>query len=258
MPPAPRGIRAGIPRSVEAVILKSLAKNPDDRYASAAEMAAALEGAAGGPATAAFRVVEPARTSGPVATHRTDTKWIVPVLVLVALAIAAVALLPRLLSPGDDPAEPPGDRAQTEAGARLDIAGARDFDPHGDGAEHPESVALARDGDPATSWTTESYNASFDLLEKPGVGVLFDLGEPVDVAEVKLWGHAGRFEVRAADEAGADEAAFEVVRAPREALSATTVVDAGGRRARFWLVWITELPGGGGSAEIAEAEFRGT
>ncbi|HVM36098.1 MAG TPA: protein kinase [Actinomycetota bacterium] len=258
MPPAPRGIRAGIPRSVEAVILKSLAKRPGERYASAAEMAAALEAATGGAATAAFRAVEPRPSLEPAALDRTDTKWIVPVLVLVALAIAAVAVLPRLLSPAPDPAESPRGGNQTEAGARLDIASARDFDPHGDGAEHPEAVALTRDGDPETAWTTESYDAPFDVLEKPGVGVLFDLGKPVDVGEVKLWGEAGRFEVRAADRPGVDETAFEVVRAPRSALSAGTVVDAGGRRARFWLVWITGLPGSGRSATIAEAEFRGT
>jgi serine/threonine protein kinase len=41
-PLGPRQIRAGIPRSLELVVLKCLAKSPNDRYASAADLQSAL------------------------------------------------------------------------------------------------------------------------------------------------------------------------------------------------------------------------
>lgn len=46
-PPSPRSLNPAIPPAVEAVILKALAKSPDQRYRSAAEFVAALRAAAG-------------------------------------------------------------------------------------------------------------------------------------------------------------------------------------------------------------------
>ncbi|OQY21850.1 MAG: hypothetical protein B6I34_06775 [Anaerolineaceae bacterium 4572_32.1] len=46
--PLPRKINPGVPRAIERVILKSLAKNPDDRFQTVSEMTAALEAAVRG------------------------------------------------------------------------------------------------------------------------------------------------------------------------------------------------------------------
>ncbi|MGH2734347.1 MAG: protein kinase domain-containing protein, partial [Actinomycetota bacterium] len=60
--PAPsRSVRGGIPRSLDQVIMKALAKDADDRYQSAEEMRTALEGR--GSASAATAVIE--RPIGP-------------------------------------------------------------------------------------------------------------------------------------------------------------------------------------------------
>ena len=60
--------------------------------------------------------------------------------------------------------------APTGAGA---AAGRRVLRPaSGDGEEHSERVADATDGDPATYWTTETYQA----FSKPGVGLVLDAG----------------------------------------------------------------------------------
>ena len=47
-PPAPRTVSPEIPEPVEEVMLRLMAKRPDDRYASMAEVVAALEGASAG------------------------------------------------------------------------------------------------------------------------------------------------------------------------------------------------------------------
>lgn len=52
-PPPPRQANPALPEAVERVILKALAKSPADRYASAGEMVAALEGALVGAAPSA-------------------------------------------------------------------------------------------------------------------------------------------------------------------------------------------------------------
>jgi serine/threonine protein kinase len=41
-PMRPRQVRPGVPRSIEAVVLKAMARNPQDRYASADDLSAAL------------------------------------------------------------------------------------------------------------------------------------------------------------------------------------------------------------------------
>jgi serine/threonine protein kinase len=51
-PPPPRSLNAEIPPAVEAVVLKALAKKPEERYQSAAEFVAALRAAMAAPAGA--------------------------------------------------------------------------------------------------------------------------------------------------------------------------------------------------------------
>ena len=46
-PPLPTAIRSDLPRAIDAVLAKAMAKSPDDRYGSCGEMAAAARGALG-------------------------------------------------------------------------------------------------------------------------------------------------------------------------------------------------------------------
>ena len=262
-PPSLRSIRAGVPRPLEAVVMKALAKDPDSRFASAEEMARAL-GSQGGSngTTAAFPVGagNSQRPATPAARPSGDTGWIVRVIVALVVVVAAALALANLT---DEDSEDPADRGGREqpaggSAAPFEIAGVQDFDPHGGDGEHPEEAELAADGEPATSWTTQSYSASLELQGKPGVGLVFDLGEARTVEEVAVTGSDGiTFEVRYADEVAADESGFESAGEAKTG-SGPTTVETGGAEGRYWLIWITVLSESGtGTASISEVEFRG-
>ena len=122
MPPLPRQVNAAVPAELEAVIMKAMAKNPDDRYGSAEELRADLlrfaDGRpveAGDPgltsmvvpvaATSAMPVVTTGRTSvvppvipGPLRPPQDDegerkkrTRRLVVLLVVLLLVLAVIA-----------------------------------------------------------------------------------------------------------------------------------------------------------------------
>ncbi|MDQ3751862.1 MAG: discoidin domain-containing protein, partial [Actinomycetota bacterium] len=188
-----------------------------------------------------------------------------PVAATMALvAIGVVIALAALRGTDEDPGEPPrnsrpaGDRDAPPA-RQLSIAGVGDFDPYGDGqSEHPEEASLAIDGNRSTAWTTETYNDPLQLI-KPGVGLVFDLGRDRDVQRIKvISGQPGyAFEVKTAGTLPGDVTGFTDVGTETSAPPAAKI-DAGGARGRYWLVWITKLPGGdGGDASLAEVKFIG-
>ena len=74
--------------------------------------------------------------------------------------------------------------------------------PPGTGPEHPDTVGLAIDGNPATFWTTSTY-AQANMGGKPGVGFALTLAKKTVVTAVTLHinGSGGNVEVRATDAA---------------------------------------------------------
>jgi serine/threonine protein kinase len=91
--PAPREINPTLPTAVEAVVLRALAKRPDDRFQQGAEMVRDLRNALAGRARAAMPPPAQARTSaGP--RRRSPVIWIVAALaVVLMLIVGALALL---------------------------------------------------------------------------------------------------------------------------------------------------------------------
>ena len=267
-PPAPRSVRAGISRPVEAVVMKALQKNPGDRYESAETMKRGLESAAGpsssqttafGRQPTAARPARPSTTPGRGPGVAREARSFLPVIVLIVAAILLILFVPRLIDDQTDPETNGGSEAEPGDGGNgdLTISGASDFDPSGDESEHPEDVPLAYDGDPGTAWTTEGYNASLELLGKPGVGLVFDLGDTRTVSSVEITGSAGALELKTSDEEGSDEGGYDAVGAASD-VDGRVEIEADGAEGRYWLVWITSLPGGsGGSATISEVRFVG-
>ena len=151
-----------------------------------------------------------------------------------------------------------GNGGGVAGGQAIQVQQVDDFDPYGSSGEHPEEVDFAADGDGATAWSTQTYDASFETYPKPGVGLVFDLGSPQEVAAVELESPDADYDVelRAADSFGADENAFSVVDEADDVSSSETLEDFEPATYRYWLVWITSLPGGGaGSMALSEVTF---
>ena len=104
-------------------------------------------------------------------------------------AVAAYQLGPARppTRPDDDPttsASPTPTVAEPHPVRRLV---ADDFDPQGSTPreENPESVPIAVDGDPATTWSTSTYQQNFGPAGlKTGVGLVVDLGATKGVRQV--------------------------------------------------------------------------
>ena len=265
-PPPLRSIKAGVPRPLEAVIMKALEKEPDDRFSSADDMRAALESTVGrSSGTMAMPRAVPATPRSPApgsAGTSGDARWIVKVVLVIAAVVGAAVLVSSLLDGGsEEPNTATRNNDRTGGGGGPDTISAQtvsDFDPYGGDGEHPEEAPLAADGDPGTSWTTQTYSTDLATLGKPGVGLTFDLGKEATVSAVAITGSEGMdIELRAGDSCSGDEKAFDELASER-GFSGQTELSFEETSARCWLVWITRLSAdGGGQASIAEVEFLG-
>ncbi len=190
---------------------------------------------------APFARVEPSKAHRP-RTLPTEFRWLIPAVVIIALAVVALTFGLRLVQElgEDEPEQGSSPSPTTVAGEPVVIQDAAELDPHGSGQEHPDLVAMAFDGDRSTQWRTLNYvNRGFD---KPGVGLLFDLGEARPVARIDIiTGLPGwEAEIRVGDTAGDDETAFDRVASFRTDGEETSVELPPGTRARYVLLWITD------------------
>ena len=193
--------------------------------------------------------------------------------VLVALGTALLVLglawggLKLLRGPGDEvpdqaaatptAAAPKPTKAPEAKPTTYTIVGGQDFDPLGNGEENPGRVPYAYDGDLNTAWRTVTYyNKS---LDKPGVGILFDLGSPKAIGEVKLdlVGNGTDLQVLTSNEIGTSPQDFELMAQATEAGESVTLKAPRPPSARYVLVWMTGLPqvDGGWRGGIREIEI---
>jgi hypothetical protein len=284
----PRAVRAGVPREIEAVVLRAMSKDRDARYQSAQEMASALEGMAEDP----FDRTDPAMVSdpgavtvhqpGPVRGTVRGTATVVPGgrsddgflkhegrtlgLTLLVVLLAAVAVIAglvlfkpdalRVVSGNND--KPKTTTTVALAGVKASAIGT--VDP-ADGAENNDMAPRATDGDQATFWRTDRYNtAQFGNL-KEGLGLVIDAGSIVKARElqVDLAAAGGRAEVRAATDTSGNPADWQVVGSARNLGERTTFQLKGDQGYRWYMLWITELPDGpkgGYQARVGEVRLR--
>lgn len=267
---SPRQVRAGVPREVDAVVVRTLLPEVLRKSApitTPTELLAALAplpGEGGGTTARALPPDEP--------RIRKPRRWLrigVPVLLIGGVGVAgaaaglAIGRLPGRASklPGlgiQQSAQPP---ASALPGTKVAPASVRDYDPLGDGEESHTEVALAYNGDPSDAWhTTTYYNSPAFGNLKSGAGLLFDFGTPQTFDHVVVaFGEPGEsVELRAADAVGNDPAAVPVVASATDAKVPLTLKPAPGTQARYWVLWITKLVKNGDgkySAAVAEVGF---
>jgi serine/threonine-protein kinase len=277
-PLRPRQVRPSVPKALEEIVCRALARDPDDRYDTAADLRAALLSAGASPNadveleetrfTASPAVApsptgagSPATTAAP-SFRQTERSWLVPtvVLVVIALALGVAGLLFGRSGAGDLI----GGVRDAISGSSSDpvtiaLTGADDFDPFGDDrAENPDEVAFAIDGDPGTAWTTQSYNDRDITLLKPGVGLVVTADQVAELDTLTLttptndW--AASFYV-ADQAAGTLEGWGEPVATLEHIERGDAVeVDLGGARGGAVLIWVTDQGDGSGGDEVAISE----
>jgi serine/threonine-protein kinase len=247
-----RDRRPDIPRSLEAVVLRSLARDPAARFRSAEEMRASLLAVD----SDNDEETPPAGLTLASATPARNRSRLLVAAVAALLVGSGAAVVRSIGTGGDSPSaggrNKPGLAAPAGAAlAEPDALPATSFDPFGDDkAENQAAVANVSDGDPRTAWKTSSYQDNFPKL-KPGVGVYVDLGRNQKVRSVAVAAGAGyNAEVFVAERPSADLAGWGK---PRAAGGNGTYV-LGGISGRYVLVWFTALPetDGGYRVEVSE------
>jgi eukaryotic-like serine/threonine-protein kinase len=245
-PPKLRQLRPDVSRRLESIVLKAMAKSPDQRFATAADMRAALLGVPfeadeddDDITTAMFvRDVPP----GP-SYARAGRSWVVPVVlaVVIVVVVGTVAYLfwqsqtgKNLLSGSTN--------TKTSVPATPLAPVAHAFDPPpGDGHEHDSDLPKLTDGDPNTVWTTEHYDTGFAGL-KQGVGFTLVLNSPQKlghlqiVSPTKAW--SASVYVAASPKTELAQWGAPVA---SHVVNGTTTFDLHGRQGAAVLVWITDL-----------------
>jgi eukaryotic-like serine/threonine-protein kinase len=252
--PSVRERRPDVPRHVDAVIAKAMAKSPEDRFASMEALTAAfesclaeLEGGVPQPQEDEDTGVIPARP--PEARPATIRTQVAPprrsgLRVAGALLVAAAVLVGGLLA--------------LELGFRGSVLGlggddltpvrvqaVADHDPYGDGTEHGDEVGRATDRDVVTFWPTETYE-SFD---KDGVGIVVDAGSRVALARVVVVSETPGFRAMILGGSSLDGDFVDVAGEEEVGRRTTFDIDTRGERYRYYVVWVTNVTG---SAHINE------
>ena len=208
-PPRPRQVKASVPKALDDITMKAMARDPQGRYQTASAMRGDLVAAARGSGVDATVVTapEPPPLHVPYAEHDDtlpppavepaapgERRWLLPalvvVLVLVALGVAGLLISQSLnesgFFEGDDGA---GGGTSSSGTTEIPIADVITFDPEGDGQENDAGTDAgtdaAIDGDPASEWVTEGYDDPIQRL-KPGVGIILNLAEPGALQQLQV------------------------------------------------------------------------
>ena len=279
-PVDPRRLRTDIPARIATPLMRVLARDPDDRFDSAADLRAALldTGISPRPAPPTPPVPEPVvdDEEEPSFAH-SERGWLLPALfiLLIATAITVAGLLLRETAMGDDPA-PTTSPTPTPVTDVVPWSAAVAYDPQGRGrpGENDAAAPAAIDSDPTTSWRTEAYDSPTFFGTKTGVGLGLVVGASTEALDLDIsgstngWG--GRVYVIPRDELGEGDALAPDLLDGREPIAVledvrdTRTIELGGRSMQdgdVVMIWITglgdSLDTGRHRVELAEVTLRG-
>jgi len=263
-------LRRDVPPEIDAVVSRSLARSPDERYPSAHAMRVALDAArdpsdgalsfsASMPYTPPPKAAPTAdRTVGIDRTAATPTprdapreatvvrrrRWpgVLLVLVLFVAAVAAAYAAIRSVQDGDDGGDGSGNGGGGAAALTFVPA---DFDPEGDdGEENPDQVNAITDGDAQTTWNTQTYNTRDWGNAKAGVGLVLALdGEhAIDDVVVATREAGWSADIYVASDPADDLAGWGTPVTSGQELEADHTFTLDNATGRYVLVWFTRLP----------------
>ncbi len=271
-PLRPRQVRSGIPKVLEDITLKAMAREPGRRYESAADLRAALLAAGAVPApepdrtalTGASALDATAFTTAPGGAGapgkgpsfvRSERSWLIPttIVVIVALALGLAGVLLGRSGAGNLFGALGGKDDDTP----VTITGAQAFDPGGDGEENDGAAPLAIDGDAGTAWKTEGYNDRDITKLKEGVGLILTLDRAADLRTIEFDSPTNGWKaaIYVADAPADSLAGWGEPVATAEGLpSGSSSIDLDGADGSAVLVWILDRGDATGreSAELRE------
>ena len=246
-PVRPRQLRPEVPRRLEAVVLKAMAKDPGQRFATAAEFRRAL---AAVPLDATEEHHDDLTTTMFVrdapAYSRPDRMraWRVP-LALIAVIVVVLGTVVFLFARSDTgkdllSGDAGSDRASTALPAR--ITDAKAFDPEGDGEEHDADADKIHDGNASTVWSTEHYNSGLKGAGKQGVGIVLVLDGVHRLGHLQINSpdHGWTASAYVADSPKSELTQWGTA-LPAQTVQGNATFDLGSRRGGAILLWITDL-----------------
>lgn len=264
VPVDPRRFRSDVPPHLATAIMRAVARDPDDRFASAAEFRAALvrpdlpvpvTTTAGAPRTDQTTPA-PAEPSG---FGRSERRWLMPAFIILLVAVAVVVA--GMLLRGDDRTEPPATTTSAVAASPLGIKATTSYDPQGSGTagENDSLAERATDGDERTAWRTETYDQPDFFGDKHGVGLVVRLAERSRVDSLRIDGSTNGWSGQVFVLDGPPDPTTPGSRKPNGTVAnvrAQASVDLGGATGDTVLLWITNLGDpverGGHRVEISE------
>jgi eukaryotic-like serine/threonine-protein kinase len=220
---------------------------------------AARTGRSTGEATAVLRTLpESARRRLPFRMRHP-----LPVAATVLLLVIGASLVVLLLKEGVDRTERGTGAGDIEAPAGERVVSvvatsSKNYDPLGDEEEHPERSSLVVDRQPDTRWITESYSSGIQGAGKDGVGIYVDAKPGVEAVRMEIQSAppGWRAEIYGATgsrapadiDSGWSKLGGGTVKSDHQRFK----LDAAGKKYRFYLVWITELPPAQPRVDIGE------
>jgi tRNA A-37 threonylcarbamoyl transferase component Bud32 len=278
VPEPVRAKRPEVPPMLDAVVNRTLARNPDDRFPTAQALRDALEPArdatppptsrapAAGPTdhTVGFDRTEaeaPSPTPGeapratprdvPVGARRRWPRALLAVAAVAALVVAGYAAVRSLTDDGDGGIPGRDGGAGAAPATAFPIVGAGAFDPPpGDGQENGDQAEAVFDPDPESAWETQQYEAPREQFGgiKDGVGLYVELDGAHEVSTVSVTAQETGWsaEIYVADEPGASLGDWGEPRASvSEGGTSAELEVAPDTRGRYVLLWLTRLPSSG-------------